>query len=98
MGNKSLINESEAFNEDGLKLSRDFSSLIKDFISESCNKYNSTEVEYILSSELNCLCCEARILKSAKSRKKKRKFEEKREEDFDIQDLVEFLSSEELRG
>jgi hypothetical protein len=73
MGNSDLINDFEAHNEDGIRLSREFSSIIKDFIVESCNKYDSTQVEYILSSELNCLCCETRLLKSINKRKKQSK-------------------------
>jgi hypothetical protein len=69
MGNADLINDFEAHNEDGIKLSREFSSLIKDFVIKSCGKYDSTQVEYILSSELSCLCCETRILKSINKRK-----------------------------
>ena len=63
-GKVSLIDEYEAYTDEGSDLSKKFEDLIKYFVEEYCTIYNSTQVEYILGNTLDSICAEERLKNS----------------------------------
>lgn len=64
----SLIDEYESFTEAGTEVSDAFYNLIKDFVTQSCLNYDSTQVEYILQSSIQTICTFCRVKNGLKLR------------------------------
>ena len=72
-GKISLINKFEAYTNEGAELDGRFYALIEKFVSDACKKFDSTQVQYILSSSLSNVCCTDRICNANKLMLKLRK-------------------------
>jgi len=72
-GKVSLFNKHDTYTNEGRCLSNDFDNLIKRFVTDAHEKYSSQEIDNILTTCVQMLCCDVRIEQGVKLAKKIRK-------------------------
>lgn len=51
--NKSLFNSYEIYNKEGSNLNHEFHTLVDDFITQKCMKFNTVQLKHILNDVIN---------------------------------------------
>ena len=69
-GKVSLFNKHDTYTDEGSALSRDFDNLIRNFVTDAHEKHSSQEIDNILTTCIEMLCCDVRIERGVKLAKK----------------------------